>query len=160
MSYSPRDEALTISRGYKPQTLSLLTQNPEGVGQHYAEVIRQPIRDAVYAQPDPVRCEACDGRGMLTDQKGNLIYDSANQRIDCKACGGLGATFPFDPLLPTDFAPGSWQKQLVLQARYEMGSRLFIEGDQVNMDTLAFPDVLFADDDEDDDEDIGGCSSI
>ncbi|TXH57308.1 MAG: hypothetical protein E6Q97_04590 [Desulfurellales bacterium] len=159
MSYSPRDEALTISRGYRPKTINLPTQNPEGVGQHYAEVIRQPIRDAVYTQPDPVRCEACDGRGMLTDEQGNLIYDSANQRIDCKACGGLGATFPFDPRLPTDFAPGSWQKQLVLQARYELGGRLFVAGDRINMDSVSFPDLVTADAD-DDDDDFGGGSSV
>lgn len=160
MSYSSRDESLTIARGYRPRMISLPTQNPEGVGQHYSEVIRQPVRAAVYSQHDPVKCEACDGRGMLTDAEGNRLITPDNQVENCPHCDGLGATFPFDPLLPTDFAPGSWQKQLVLQARYEMGSRLFIAGDRVNMDTLAFPDVLFADDDEDDDEDIGGCSSI
>ena len=159
MSYSARDEALTICRGYKPQTLSL--EVPSGCRGFRPDTVERmlPIRDAVYTQPDPVRCEACDGRGMLTDEQGNLIYDSANQRIDCKACGGLGATFPFDPMLPTDFAPGSWQKQLVLQARYELGGRLFVAGDRINMDSVAFPDLVTADAD-DDDDDFGGGSSV
>ena len=159
MSYSARDEALTICRGYRPQTLSMAPP-PKTAGRADTVERMSPIREAIYSQPDPVKCEACDGRGMLTDAEGNRLITPDNQVEDCPHCDGLGATFPFDPLLPTDFAPGSWQKQLVLQARYEMGSRLFIEGDRVNMDTLAFPDVLFADDDEDDDEDIGGCSSI
>lgn len=160
MSYSSRDESLTIARGYRPRMISLPTQNPEGVGQHYSEVIRQPVRAAVYSQHDPVKCEACDSRGVLTNENGHPLVSPDNQTINCPACDGLGAKFAVDPRLPTDFAPGSWQKHLVLQARYEMGSRLFIEGDRVNMDTLAFPDVLFADDEEDDDDDIGGCSSI
>lgn len=159
MSYSARDEALTISRGYRPRTLSMAPP-PKTAGRSDTVERMSPIRDANYTQTDPIRCEACDGRGMLTDAEGNRLITPDNQVENCPHCDGLGATFPFDPLLPTDFAPGSWQKQLVLQARYEMGSRLFIAGDRVNMDTLAFPDVLFADDDEDDDEDIGGCSSI
>lgn len=159
MSYSARDEALTISRGYRPRTLSMAPP-PKTSGRPDTVEKMQPIRDANYEQADPVRCDVCDARGMLTDAEGNRLISADNQVSDCPACDGLGATFPVDPLLPTDFAPGSWQKQLVIQARYAMGGRLFVAGDRVNMDTLAFPDVLFADDDEDDDEDIGGCSSI
>ena len=158
MSYSARDEALTISRGYRPQTLSMAPA-PKTAGRSDTVERMSPIRDANYTQTDPIRCEACDGRGMLTDADGNRLISPDNQVSNCPACDGLGAAFPIDPLLPTDFAPGSWQKQLVIQARYELGGRLFVAGDRVNMDGLTFPEVLSVDeeeDDDDEDEGIGG----
>ena len=160
MTYSPRDEALTIARGYRPRTINLVTNSqPTDPGRYTAD-IRQPIRDAVYAQPDPVRCVECDSRGVLTNENGHPLVSADNQTINCPACDGLGAEFSVDPRLPTDFAPGSWQKHLIIQARYELGSRLFIDGDRVNMEGMSFPGLIEPETDDDDDFDLGGGSCI
>lgn len=60
-------------------------------------------------------CEACDGSGW---------YLKNGHHFPCETCDGVG-DFGIDPSLPTQFAPNTDGKVLVMRARYNAGLPLW-----------------------------------
>lgn len=92
------------------------------------------------------RCTACSGRGVVKTQpppgvrrRGEPVNRPQLQlRHDCENCRGLG-WHGIHPELPTIAPPGSAEKQVVLQVRYQFGIPIYNTQD-VGQDAFNYED--------------------
>ena len=71
------------------------------------------------------QCSTCKGMGYLKSRIRNLQYAAEQECGECEGAGWTGV----DVSLPVNLRPGSFEKQAILQMRYQMGITLQVEGD-------------------------------